>query len=82
MSSLPDTEITMKFTRKAKTRQPSKGAKDEAKKNRGGWVYEIRGDYQPADDVPPQAIIGAWKVDDNGVIVGDFMPNPNFEERG
>ena len=28
--------------------------------------------------VPPTAIRGGWKVDDEGHVVGDFIPNPNF----
>ncbi len=50
----------------------------EAKTRPGGWVYEIVGDFGPAEAVPPSAIRGAWKVDDHGSIVGDFQPNPNF----
>ena len=50
----------------------------EAKQNPGGWVYAIEGDYGPNDGVPPEAVRGAWKVDDNGMIEGDFIPNPNF----
>lgn len=52
---------------------------EEAKKRPGGWVYEIVGDYSYDDAVPPTAIRGAWKVDDDGQIVGDFLPNPVFE---
>jgi hypothetical protein len=37
------------------------------------------GDYGPDDAVPPTAIRGAWKVGDDGQIVGDFLPNPVFE---
>jgi len=51
----------------------------EAKTRPGGWVYEIVGDYGPDDAVPPTAIRGAWKVDDEGRIAGDFLPNPVFE---
>jgi hypothetical protein len=51
----------------------------EAKTKPGGWVYEIVGEYGPDDAVPPTAIRGAWKVDDNGDIAGDFLPNPVFE---
>lgn len=51
----------------------------EAKTQPGGWVYEIVGDYGPKDEVPPTAIRGAWKVDDDGQVVGDFLPNPAFE---
>ena len=46
----------------------------EAKTKPGGWVYEIVGDYGPDDAVPPTAIRGAWKVDDQGQIVGYFLP--------
>lgn len=42
-------------------------------------MYEIVGDYGPEDAVPPTAIKGAWRVDDNGEIVGEFLPNPVFE---
>lgn len=51
----------------------------EAKTRPGGWVYEIVGDYGPDDAVPPTAIRGAWKVGDDGQIVGDFLPNPAFK---
>ena len=50
----------------------------EAKTQPGGWVYEVRGDVDVDGAVPPTAILGAWKVDDEGRIVGDFIPNPNF----
>jgi hypothetical protein len=51
---------------------------EEAKRNPGGWVYEIEGDFGPAEAIPSNAIRGAWKVDDGGRIVGDLVPNPNF----
>jgi hypothetical protein len=54
----------------------------EARSRPGGWVYEIVGDYSPDDAVPPRAIRGAWKVDDQGEIEGDFVPNPNFRPSG
>ena len=46
--------------------------------NPGGWVYRISGNYGPDDAVPPEAIVGAWKVADDGTIIGEFMRNPNF----
>jgi hypothetical protein len=61
-------------------RVPPSSAIIEAKKNPGGWVYEIRGVADPNGDVPANAIFGAWKVNDDGKIVGDFIPNPNFVE--
>jgi hypothetical protein len=51
----------------------------EAMTKPGGWVYEIVGEFGPDDAVPPTAIRGAWKVYDDGEIVGDFLPNPVFE---
>lgn len=51
----------------------------EAKRRPGGWVYEIVGDYGPNDAVPPTAIRGAWKVDENGEVTGEFQPNPSYE---
>ena len=58
---------------------PPPGAIEEAKSRPNGWVYEIVGSYRPNDDVPPEAIRGAWKVDGNGNIVGDFIPSPNYK---
>ena len=54
-------------------------AKAEAKANPNGWVYVISGGYNSSEAVPPQAIQGAWKVDQNGNITGEFKPNPNFD---
>ena len=51
---------------------------EEAKRNPDGWVYRISGSYGPTEAVPPEAIVGAWKVDKDGKIDGDFIPNPKF----
>jgi len=51
----------------------------EAKQQPGGWVYELRGVVDVDGEVPPSDIRGAWKVDDRGEIVGDFVSNPNFD---
>lgn len=59
-------------------RVPPASAVAEAKENPGGWVYEIHGSYGPDDRVPPSAVVGAWKVDEAGEIVGSFIPNPNY----
>ncbi len=58
---------------------PHEGELREAKRNPNGWIYRINGNYLPNEDVPATAIIGAWKVDINGNIIGNFIPNPNFE---
>lgn len=57
---------------------PSAEARREAKLNPGGWVYEIDGHFLPTEHVPYYRIRGAWKVDDNGDIIGAFMCNPNY----
>ena len=52
-----------------------------ARRHPNGHVYAIEGKFGPSDDVPPQAIKGAWKVDGQGNIVGDFIPNPNYRPK-
>ena len=49
-----------------------------ARQNPDGWVYKIDSAFGPNDNVPPEAIVGAWKVDSSGNIVGAFIPNPNY----
>jgi hypothetical protein len=58
--------------------KPSQEARDEAKKNPNGWVYKIDGNFAAREAVPPERIIGAWKVDERGNITGAFIPNPNY----
>ena len=64
----------------AKRIEPERGEIAEASENPGGWVYRIAGQYGPNDAIPPEAIVGAWKVGDDGKIVGDFIPNPKFQD--
>ena len=54
-------------------------AKAEAKADPDGRVYAIAGGCTSSEAVPPQAIRGAWKVDRNGDITGEFKPNPNVD---
>jgi hypothetical protein len=62
--------------------QPTPDMIREAKSNPGGWVYVISGTYGPDGAVPPQAIAGAWKVDENGSIIpGSFQSNPNYNKK-
>lgn len=53
----------------------------EAKRNPDGWVYRIAGNFGPNDAVPPEAIIGAWKVDLDGNIVGSFLKNDRYNPK-
>lgn len=52
---------------------------EEAKSQPDGWVYRISGEYDPDGTIPPEAIVGAWKVDDSGKIEEKFIPNPNYQ---
>jgi len=49
------------------------------KQNPNGWVYEIDSRYGSSEEVPPEGIIGAWKVDSKGNISGEFIENPNYK---
>jgi len=54
--------------------------REEAKRNPNGWVYVISGSYGLHDGVPPEAIVGAWRVDGAGTITdGSFVRNPNYK---
>ncbi len=55
--------------------KPTKSEINEAKNHPNGWVYRIKGGYDPDGRVPPDAILGAWKVNDKGIIIGDFIIN-------
>jgi hypothetical protein len=52
---------------------------EAARKNPGGWVYKIEGNFGPDEAVPPEAVVGAWKVDDFGNLTGEFISNPNYK---
>ena len=54
---------------------PLPGEIAEARSNHGGWIYRIAGAFTSSEVIPPEAIVGAWKVDDGGRIVGEFIVN-------
>jgi hypothetical protein len=58
--------------------RPLPGEIDEAKRHPGGWVYRMSGSFTANEHVPPEKIIGAWKVDSQGNIVGDFIHNRKY----
>ena len=59
--------------------RPLPGEIEEAKTTPNGWVYRIAGNFRPEHAVPPEAIVGAWKVDEHGMIVGDFIANGKYD---
>jgi hypothetical protein len=50
----------------------------EAKAHKGGWVYQIVNPPPEADGVPPEFILGAWRVNDSGILTGEFVSNEHF----
>lgn len=64
---------------KSEVASPLPGEIEEAKRNPNGWVYRIAGSFAPNEPVPPEAIVGAWKVDAEGRIAGEFIANKNYD---
>jgi len=54
---------------------PDPSTREQARQHPNGWVYEIDGDINPNGNVPPEKIRGAWKVDSDGQLTGEYMPN-------
>ncbi len=52
----------------------------EAKNYPGGWAYKIESNFGPNDHVPPESIVGAYKVDKKGLLTGEFKLNLNFKK--
>lgn len=51
----------------------------EARSNPSGWVYRVAGTFSSLEAIPPEAVVGAWKVDNQGSIVGDFITNAKYD---
>ncbi|AXV72278.1 hypothetical protein [Ralstonia pseudosolanacearum] len=45
----------------------------------GGFGQRHHERAERATHVPPEAIVGAWKVDAHGNLTGEFMPNPKYQ---
>lgn len=61
----------------------SEAMKQEALKKPGGYIYCIDPAYAKdgvSGAIPPQGILGAYPVDQEGNIVPNFMANPNYVE--
>jgi len=58
--------------------KPTKDEIEEAKKYPNGWIYRFDKSFSKDEEVPPEAIIGAWKVDENGNITGEWKVNKNY----
>ena len=51
----------------------------EANFHAKGYVYKIEDSGNLGGHVLPEAIMGAWKVDEGGRVVEPFIPNPSFK---
>lgn len=63
----------------AETPTPTTGEIEEARQFPNGYIYRISGHFDPNGRVPPEGIVGAWKVDEDGRIAGDFIPNQRYD---
>jgi hypothetical protein len=61
--------------------EPSPDEEDLARLHPNGYVYRLAGYFGPQDAVPPEAIIGAWRVDASGRIAGAFIKNDSYDPR-
>jgi hypothetical protein len=55
--------------------------RDQARRAGGGWLDEVVGNHPSSDPVPLSAIKGSWRLDANGELTGEFMPNPHYGRR-
>jgi len=58
--------------------KPTPEMHEEARRNPDGWVYVFDGTFSPNEAVPPERIIGAWKVDAAGKLTDEYKANPNY----
>lgn len=50
--------------------------KEAARQAGGGWLDEVVGGHEPP--YPISAIRGAWKLDADGELTGEYVANPQF----
>jgi hypothetical protein len=61
--------------------EPSDEIKKEALKYPNRYIYILDKEYEDEEDVPSDKILGAWKVNDEGIIDGPIILNPNYKNR-
>ncbi|HEY6167387.1 MAG TPA: hypothetical protein VI454_05065 [Verrucomicrobiae bacterium] len=60
---------------------PSPRAQEEARRRPNGHVFEFDEKFEPNGKVPHDRVKGAWRVDGEGRIVGEFIPNPYYRAK-
>lgn len=59
---------------------PSEAAISDAKNIPNGYIYIVDREFADSEQVPYDKIKGAWQVNDRGIIVRDFIPNPVYRK--
>jgi hypothetical protein len=62
-----------------KTEKPFPEEIAEARLIPNGWVYRVGGCFRQDEHVPPEAIVGAWQVNSEGIIIGGFIKNDRYD---
>jgi hypothetical protein len=52
--------------------------KEAARQAGGGWLDEVVGNHTPP--VPLSAVRGAWKLNADGELTGEYVANPEFRQ--
>jgi hypothetical protein len=60
--------------------QLSDEIREQARLAGGGWLDEVVGTHDPSRPVPMTAIKGAWRLDENGELTGEYVANPTYYE--
>lgn len=47
----------------------------------GGWLDEVVGDHPSGLPVPMASVRGSWRLNADGLLTGEFVPNPHFGHR-
>src|SRR5437879_5853309 len=58
---------------------PTPEMRESARQAPGTWIYVVDPAFQDAEEVPPSAVVGAYRVDDRGEIGDEFTRNPNYQ---
>lgn len=54
--------------------------REQARQTPNSWLYIVDPGYQDSgDDVPPEGVIGAYRIDEHGEIDEDFQFNDEYE---
>lgn len=57
--------------------------REQARQTPNSWLYIVDPGYQESgDDVPPEGVIGAYRIDENGEIDEEFQHNEEYDPSG